>query len=221
MKALRTGLTVLLCVSAALSGCRKNDTEVRLEGTLRWGDCDSNLLPYDYTFATWSDILDDVGVLRFQDEDGAATAFRDYLVFTVTGRRELKNRVGEALEVGPPGSGAPVEGSLQFPVSCPEELDLLGVLIGTIVFDEFHGEQETRIAGSFEAQVVDGRDMNEVIGEDLTGSFSFVRRRNPPYQSFGLVNDPPESRPLRSIPAAERDERTSPIRTIRATQAPR
>lgn len=175
-------------VLAAL-GCVSNDPNVRIEGDLRYGECEEELLPWNPRFATYTRTTEDQAVIRFQSGSGPAND-HDVFSFQVRDVSLVESELNTPLTVGPPGSDARVIGIAGFPVSCPLEAGVSGVLVGSITFTEFQNKQGTEVEGSFDVQVLDGRDETTVFGEQVTGRFSFEIVLTQPYQIFNLEAAP-------------------------------
>lgn len=174
-------LTGLLAIHAA--ACTSLDTHVEITGSLHYGSC-GDILPWEPTFATWTDTGGADGMLRIQSLPGPVSAADDTIAFIINNPEELYDTLGQAIEVGDRyRGGAPASGSIAFPVRCPEEKSLAVQLHGDLVFQELSPNTRGRVIGYFEGTAIDGRTSDE-LSDHLRIDFDFPRRFQAPWQTF-------------------------------------
>lgn len=167
------------------SGCHSLDNDTLITGELpAWGECEAELMPWDVRFAAMNEFPDGSTLLRLQTTGGALDQ-DDYLYLLFGSEVELT--AGTTVSIVAPSdtaSGSLTTGAIAFNESCAEERGRSGVLMGSVTFDRIELKRGKEIAGSFEVQVIDGRDASVVYSELLRGEFRFGYQDYPPFQLF-------------------------------------
>lgn len=174
----------LACLlSLSVGGCAETDTEVRVAGAWQQQECALGDFLWEPPFATWVPGPDGSGILRVQDSAGPLTR-NDHLVIAFRSAQALRERLGQPISIGAEADGALGFGTLNFHARCPRSERSSTTLHGTVTFQEFSGQLDSRVRGIATLTARDARDPGKVAGEDLTFEFSFRVLRFPPYQPF-------------------------------------
>jgi len=163
-----------------LSGCNSSGT-----GSFQIGeasdhvDCFTAMFPFDPPFLAARDRSGSTGI--FIQSRGGNFQNVDLIYFELF---QPPPTIGEPLQTSPPGEeeGATILSELQFGESCPDVLDSMWI-DGTVTFDAFEDEQNGRVEGSVDGDVV-SVVTGEPVATGLTGDFSFLVKRGQPYEEF-------------------------------------
>jgi len=176
-----------MAVAGGLTLCAMacNPTPLRSKfdaDTLYYGTCDTDLVPWEPSFAT-IDRFEDQVTIRLQSRAGSVRDIDG--IFIQVDSDFVSANLNKDLLLGLPDDNGqlPVRTLLGFYESCPNAT-VVPELVGSIRFSFFEPINDGQITGTITAPAVIDIRTGDVIGANFTGRFSFRVQKGRPYTNF-------------------------------------
>lgn len=180
---------------ASASCAADEDAEFTIGSVQRYEDCLATASPIRPKMLAARERVNTIGV--FMQTEAVLPSISDLVYFEVYQPKLVRSKLGEPIELADPlefeddaDFDVPpvVRGVIAFSETCPELNETFG-LRGTVVFDQLGADDGDIVAGQLvDGVIVSTRD-NEIVAEDVAGSWEFTVDQRRPHQYFPTYRD--------------------------------
>lgn len=172
--------TLTLTMALLTFGCADADVDITLDGQFVDGEC-ARFFPWQPDIAGFSEYSGQ-SVMLFTGKRGIPLTENDSFSLVV---RDPITPDGSAIPVTPgveDQPAGPANATLLLRSGCPGTESML--FRGTVSFHQLGTSDGKWIQGELDGEFVDGRDLDEVIIQNVVGTFDFRYRSSEPFQPF-------------------------------------
>jgi hypothetical protein len=186
-------LVAFLIGATSLAGCADSEADVTFEGDFEVEGC-GQFFPWSPRVAGFTKVeTSGAGLMRFYEFESRPPTQNNNFVLFVDDIDTIRDSIGSPINVNIGLEDQPAEtanAALTINSFCDDQGDISAQFEGTVTFEDFGLSDGDRIRGSLEGVFRNARNTDEVLGSNVTATFSFVYRPNEPYQPFPQGSHP-------------------------------